>query len=254
MNWHISNIEGINEDQAREMALESMTIKGHNIYLVDFGGYFGYSRLVFADGRHIHYANDYELHHAGRSKEELREWYINAANNILFTEDELTEPLASYDEYTQKREYLTNYYGMRRDYLSIFYIDGKEKFDEQRKFYTVYDPVCFAYYKECDADFVKHHIALSEKLDALMESTNENYEYQVEAFLKEMYNHEYAYNMQGDYDVLSEFGNIEFDDSDNELGNYFNQLGFSEVRRKAYLAARRKYIKDFYENEKENAG
>lgn len=247
--WHIDEIEAINEEQARGLALESMAIKGYNVYLVDFGGYYGYSRLVFADGRHIYYANDYGLHHAGRSNEEMRKWYIDAANNILFTDDEIVEPLKSYDEYMRKCEYLHNYYGMRRDYLSIFHIGGQDKFDEQRKIYTLYDPAAYAYYKEADTDFVKHHIELFNKLNEAMAATDENYEYQAAAFLQEMYNHEYAYNLQADYDVLSEFGNIRYDDSENELGEYFKQLGFSELRRKAYLEARRKYLRDFYESE-----
>ena len=41
--WTIKEIEAMTENDAQEMAIESMVIKDHNIYFVDFGGYFGYS-------------------------------------------------------------------------------------------------------------------------------------------------------------------------------------------------------------------
>ena len=73
LNWRIQDIEAVTEETAREMALEVLTVKGHTVYLVDFGGYFGYSCLVFCNGRHIHYANDYQLHHSKiESTDELR--------------------------------------------------------------------------------------------------------------------------------------------------------------------------------------
>lgn len=35
-NWTITDIENIAETEAKEMSLETMEIKGHNIYFVDF--------------------------------------------------------------------------------------------------------------------------------------------------------------------------------------------------------------------------
>lgn len=68
--YTIRDIETLTEAQAAEMAIEAATVKGHQVYFVDFGGYFGYSVLVFADGHYIKYANDYELHHSGKSRDE----------------------------------------------------------------------------------------------------------------------------------------------------------------------------------------
>ena len=65
MEYNIQTIEAMTETDTALMALEKLNIKGHTIYLVDFGGYFGYSCLVFLNGHHIHYANDYALHHKG---------------------------------------------------------------------------------------------------------------------------------------------------------------------------------------------
>ena len=65
MEWDIHRIEALSEHEAQTMALDTEAIKAHSVYFVDFGGYFGYSCLVFRNGHHIYYANDYELHHSG---------------------------------------------------------------------------------------------------------------------------------------------------------------------------------------------
>ena len=93
----IKEIEALTEEEVKEIAEEMLVIKEHNIYLVDFEGYFGYSRLVFKNNHHIYYANDYELHHNYLTKDKerseakalLRERFIEGANNILFTEEEI---------------------------------------------------------------------------------------------------------------------------------------------------------------------
>ena len=69
----ISEIESLDENQVKAMAKEAIEIKGHTVYLVDLGGYFGYSALVFSDGRHIYHANDYALHHAYMKDDERKE-------------------------------------------------------------------------------------------------------------------------------------------------------------------------------------
>ena len=55
-DYTIYDIENLTYDQAKEMAIETLNIKGHDCFLVDFGGYFGKSILVFKNKRHIHYA------------------------------------------------------------------------------------------------------------------------------------------------------------------------------------------------------
>lgn len=68
----ITDIEKLTENQVKEIADETMVIKEHNIYFVDLEGYYGYSCLVFKNGHHIHYANDYELHHHGKPMSSLK--------------------------------------------------------------------------------------------------------------------------------------------------------------------------------------
>lgn len=246
--WYISDIESITEDEAQAMALESLEVKGHNVYFVDFGGYFGYSKLIFKNGHHIYHANDYELHHKGnewckgKTREELREFYISGANTTLFTEEEIAEPIKDYDEYNRKRYFLHNYYGMRTDYVSIFGKVTEEtqaEFDRKTKTMT-YNPVAFAYMP--DAEFVKHHIELLNTLEKVKEDMSSNFEYLKNAYLYEMHNHEYGINWQADYDTLSAFGNIHYHDTD--LNAYFDELNFTDVQRQAYLEARTQYFKE----------
>lgn len=237
-NWSIYQIEAMTEHEAQEMALETMQIKGHNIYLVDFDGYFKYSVLVFMDGMHIHYANDYELHHPKKTRVELRDWYIKELNHKLYTEDEIIGPVADYDDYKAKSYFLHNYYGMRRNHVTIFCCGSNEV--KRKTAGMIYDQVGFAYYE--DADFVKHHVELYNALEASWKKRQGDYEFIKSAFISEMWNHEYAINWQGDWDVLSVFGNIRYKDSDDALQDYFDQLKFTDVQRKAYLDARWEYL------------
>jgi hypothetical protein len=243
--WRIDDIHNITEEQAQEMALERKEMKEHNIYFVDFGGYFGFSYLVFKNGHHIYYANDYELHHKhyANNKEELKEIFINKINNTLFTEEEIAEPLKKYTEYNNKKHFLHNYYGMRTDYVSIFCCNPTEQqqaeFERKTKTMT-YNPVAFAYMP--GAEFVKHHIELLNTLNKAKDNMSNNYEYLKSAYLYEMHNHEYGINWQADYDVLSCFGNVEY--HDGNLQAYFEELNFTELQKQAYLDARKQYFKE----------
>lgn len=245
IEWGIKEIEALTEKQTREMAIESTVIKEHNIYFVDFGGYFGYSCLVFKNNHHIYYANDYELHHQGKTKEELKERYINGLTCKLFTEREIAEPIKSYDEYTQKEHFLHSYYPMQTDYVSQFRIFRTE--EDERQFEKditglTYNPVAFAYME--DKNFIKHHIELYKQLQKAKENTVNDFEYMQSAFLYEMRNHEYPINWQGNYDVLSCFGNITYN-SEDDFNKYFDELNFTETQRKAYRAARQQCLQEW---------
>lgn len=232
-NWTITDIENINEGVAADMAEEILSIKEHDVYLIDFKGYFGYSAVVFYNGYHIYHANDYQLHHNGREKEWLRNWYVETLNHKLYTEDEM-ETVADYDDFKAKENFLRNYYSLRRDYISIwFYGDEEERTKRHKateKMY--YDEISFAYYY--DKDFVLHHTKLFNTLYKAKEKKNEDLDYWVEAFKYEMYNHEYIINWSADSDTLSAFGVRDFDE-------------LNTTQRTAYAIAKRKY----YEENKE---
>lgn len=249
-NWTISDIEAMTEDAAREMALEVLPIKEHTVYLVDFGGYFGYSCLVFCEGHHIYYANDYQLHHPTMQRAEIRTFFVESLNSTLFTEAEILEPMKSYDEQTRKERFLHSYYGMRKDYVSIFGNFSDKKYEQEYRRKTanmIYDPVAFAYYAPEEADFVKHHCELLKGLVKQRENVADNYEYQKAAFLHEMYNHEYGINLQADWDVCSVFcaGALIYHRGEgSELQDYFEQCKFTDTQRRAYLDARTQYYEE----------
>ena len=251
-NLTIKDIETLTESAAQSAALEVVNIKGHTVYFVDLGGNFGYSVLVFMEGHHIKYANDYELHHRNKTREELNELYKRSLTRKLYTDEELAEPLKSYDEYSAKRDYLHNYYGLRRDYVTIFCINPSEEQKEEFKRKTetmIYDPVAFAYYD--DLEFVQRHVELLAELEKRYEETATNYEYQYNAFMYELGNHEYHINSyQGDWDTLSAFGNIEW--HGQGIGarlKYYKELKFNDVQIQAFENARKDFLKKAGESE-----
>ena len=250
--WSIDEIEALTEAQAQEMALETMTIKGHTVYLVDFGGYFKYSALVFADGHHIYYANDYELHHKymNGDREALKAWYIEGMNRKLWTEEELAGPLHNYAEYQVKEYYLRNLYPQRRDNISIwFHGSEEERAARQEKIKSmIYCPFVFAYFLPEDRDFVSRMEALYTLLDAARDSMEHDPDYLKSAILHEMYNHEYAINWQGNWDVMSCFGKVKYNSEDNPEP-YFDQLNWTKEQRAAFWAARAQYNKEQRERE-----
>ena len=147
----ITKIENITYNEAVEIAMETINIKGHECVFVNLGESFGYSVLVFKDGRHVYYANDYELHHKYIMREQgaeaLRKWYIDALNNKLFTDAELMKEVKTYDEYNRKQYFLRNYWIMRHEYNTAFYIGNEQKreIEEAKKKLPFYNPVSFCY-------------------------------------------------------------------------------------------------------------
>lgn len=241
-NYTISDIERMSAADLASFAEEVETIKGHTVYYIDFGGWFGFSACVCADGRHICYANDYELHHRDKSRDELRELYRRELSGKLFTDEEL-QTVNSYDDYTAKSYYVRNYYAMRRPYISAFFIgsDAERAEIKKKTEKMIFSPVFMAYYAPENAAFVKRGAALLRGLDEAEQRNKENAEYWKSAFLYEMYNHEYGINWEADYDVISCFGNCSGVEDYTDAEKLFSAVGFNEVQRAAYLAARREY-------------
>lgn len=193
-DFNIDMIRGLAIEEARQIALETMEIKEHECIFVDFGGYFGYSVLVFKNGKHVHYADDFELHHSyivkESGKEALKQWYIDTLNRKLYTDAELLEDIKTYDEYEKKNYFLRNYYIMRYDYVSIFGIgeEAQKEFDEARKIYTIYNPVSFCYVK--DENIVKTQSKILEHLEKSYDELKNNAETFREMVSRELANHE----------------------------------------------------------------
>jgi len=227
---NIDEIKKLTEKQVNAMAESWEDVKGHRVYFVDLGGNFGYSALVFCEGHHIHYANDYELHHHGKTHQELHDWYMQTLPHKLFTEEELMEPTDDYGELTRKEHFLRNYYPMRRDYVTMFYI-GKPSEEQEAAEKAMYPShVAFAYFD--DPVFVRH---MADLLDALHAANDplRDYEHAKSAFKHEMFNHEYPINWQGDWDVINCFTKVEYKGDGTEI----DQTGWSADIKRAYRDA-----------------
>ena len=178
-NLNITEIENLKYEEVRENALEKLTIKDHDCFLVDFGGYFGYSILVFKNKKHIHYANDFELHHHYLVKKEgiegLKQYYIKEMNKKLYTDAELLEPCKSYEEYKAKDYFLRNYWMMRYEHESMFFIGTDAEREERKKEidfkYPFFNPVCFCYVadKKIVEDAENYLTALDKSFHALQD-------------------------------------------------------------------------------------
>lgn len=246
MEFNVRNIENMTEDEVKEIARTSKEINGHTVYFVDFKNAFGYSALVFADGKHIHYANDHELHHRHMSRSELYKWYVKTMSNKLYTEEQLLEPIRDYDDYAARTRFLRNYYPMRRKSESIFGIvhSEKERKAWQKKVKRMfYSDIAFAYFD--DPEFVEHMEKLMQGIENRWTEKVDDFDTWKAAFKYEMANHEYIINCyQGDWDTLSAFGNIEWKGEGADVTLYFDQLGFNETQRRAWYAARSEYLKE----------
>ena len=193
---NIKEIESLTLEEVKNNALEYMEIKEHDCFFVDFSGYFGYSILVFKNGKHIYHANDYELHHHWLMKEKgrdaLREYYIKEMNGKLYTDAEMMEEPSSYDEYEKKSYFLRNYYIMRQDYVSIFFIGSNEEREARQreidKKYPYYNSVSFCYVSDPEIiDTQKKYLKI---LQNAYKHLQNNLEVFREMVRKELANHE----------------------------------------------------------------
>ena len=237
----ISEIQSLDENSVKAMAKEAIEIKGHTVYFVDLGGYFGYSALVFSDGRHIYHANDYALHHGGMKDDAqaLRDWYVKTMNEKLFTEEELRTPSDDYSELEAKEHYLHNYHPMKREYQTIFCsIKKAAEWYRRDEKSAIFSKIALAYFKPEDRQFVEHLDGLYEAFKACNNPLRD-YEHAKEAFEHEMWNHEYAINWQGDYDVISCFARVSYKGDGTEI----DQTGWTEEIKRAYHNAANHVLK-----------
>jgi len=226
-NWNINEIESIPEFQAAEMAEETMIVKDHNVYFVTLEKYFGFSVLVYYNGHHIYYVNDYELHHKGKTKEELKQIYIKKLNTKLYTESELKAPLKSYADYENRDYFLRNYYGMRYNYVSFF---GNFNSEEYKNCYlettaNLYKcGISFAWYElpEIPQKIAELHNAI----ETAKNNVADNFDYWYKGFYHEFFNYECS--IGGRYDEAA--------------AAVLRGIKPNETIEKAYKAAKRDFI------------
>lgn len=210
----IREIEKITFVQAKSMAIENVKIKEHDCFFVELGEYFGYSVLVFKNGKHIHYANDYELLHAltveKKGKEGLKQYYIKSLNKKLFTDSELLEPIDSYEEYNRKDYFLRNLWIMRYDYISTFAISDKNKnaIEKGKKTHSFFNPISFCYV--ANKEIIDEESKYFEHLQKEYEKLSNDLDSFREIIATELANHEAC--LTCDYkEALSAIG-LKFDD------------------------------------------
>ena len=145
----------------------------------------------------------------------------------------------TYQQYRKERQNSFNE-------LPIFYAFSNEQFieamkqrglDPEKDCDKLYRTGAGGFYLKSDSQKIQDWIA-NDKIDELMNDKD----FAVSAFYYEMCNHEYGINYyQGNYDVLSCFYDVEYNDSDDyEL--YFDELKLNENIRSAYKQARKKYF------------
>lgn len=214
----IREIEKITFAQAKSMAIENVKIKEHDCFFVELGEYFGYSVLVFKNGKHIHYANDYELLHRHihyvndyellhslmvKKKEGLRQYYIKSLNKKLFTDSELLEPIGSYEEYNRKNYFLRNLWIMRYDYISAF-----DAIEESKKTHPFFNQMSFCYVT--NKEIIHQESKYFEHLQKEYEKLSNDLDSFREIIATELANHEAC--LTCDYEeALSAIG-LKFDD------------------------------------------
>lgn len=151
-NMTLSEMENINYKEALKLnVIEEKEIKGHTCIFAELEGRFGYSVLVFKNGRHVYHADDFELHHGHimreRGRDGLRQFYITSLSQKLYTDEELMENAVSYDEYHKKDHFLRNYWIMRYECETAFGIgkDDKRKLEKVKKKLPYFNPISFCY-------------------------------------------------------------------------------------------------------------
>jgi hypothetical protein len=176
------------------------------------------------------------------SKEELKVWYMETLPNKIFADKDL-EIVENYDDYERKDYFLRNYYIQRIPYETAFHIyhnETEEKEFKKKIKGMFYNHISFCYVEPKYKEFCKTQAELLGKLESAKEAaSNGSFEYWKDAFLSEMFNHEYGIAWDADYNVISCFASIGYNNI--TLEQCFDDAGFTEVQRAAYRAARDKY-------------
>lgn len=227
-NWNIDQIRNCPERVARLLMENRAIISGHDICFVDFGGYFGYSCLVYLNGHQLRYAAETERDYYGDiPRLELYRKYMDSMRKKLFTEEELCAPLKSYKEYKRRETYLRNYLGDAENHISSFGIFNNEevrRLHKQAVEGLYYSNITFSYYE--DKAFTEKLSALYEGLHKAKQNTLDDYDYWKDAFMYEYKNHECI--IGDDYDLV--------------VSGMTRNGELTEAQRKASEDAKREYI------------
>lgn len=239
---NIDDIESLTENKVKKYAYitKENFKKGFNLYIVDFGGYFGKSCLIFSNNHYLaggknkqlYYANDYQLHHSNiKSTYQLIKYYFERARYKIFTDEEiLKEPVKNYNDYRNKIEFIHNYLPQAFDYLSIFGIGKADQiaFNRRKHFYPYYSGVAFAYFKEKEiCDYLS---CLEKDLEQKYWDMIEDKEQFRKAIARELSNHEACISM-------------DYEEALSSLGLKFENL--TEEKQKIVIEELKKQVHDY---------
>lgn len=235
----ITEVENLLTEAGAAFTKESFKNE-YTLIFTDLKGHFGYSVLVFnAENKHLRYCDTYELHYSylNGDREKIKAAFLETLKNKIFSISELLTPDFEYRSQQNKEYFIRNYYYANCDYLSAFCIVGskdEKELDEKlaNGSYT-YDKLSFCYIT--DPEKVKKHFELYNKMKKCFVS--DNYDYWFTAFKYEMFNHEYAINYQGDWDVCSCFSKKALPYTEN-TERMLSYTDFTETQKKAYRDAK----------------
>ena len=190
----MANYKKFTETDAQVMACEKLEIKGHQCYFIEFDDNSGYSVLVFKNGHHIHYVDDFQFLHnylvRKEGKDALRKYYIDTLSSKLFTDSELTGEVKSYQDYSKKDYFLRNYWIMRYDYISICAIseEDRKNIEKGKKTHPYFNRFCNCYV--ADENIVNDASRISANLEEGYKKLQDNVDEFRKMVAYELGNHE----------------------------------------------------------------
>lgn len=142
-----------------------------------------------------------------------------------------------YEEYLKERK-------SKLDTLPIFFAFSDKQFDDEMKkrglsgkdTKKVFSLGNGGYYLRSDAQIIRDFFNQKDELPELMKDR----EFAEGAFLYEMFNHEFAINMQGAWEVCECFGECEYQECKTGP-EYLKEMGFGDETIAAYRAAKERY-------------
>lgn len=153
--------------------------------------------------------------------------------------------MLTYSEYKEKRQ-------CEFSDLPIFFAFNNDQFEEGMQSIglaaddtdKIYSLGAGGYFKKTDKPLIDAFFNKTDILPELMQ----DHEFCENAVYDELCNHEYMINYQGDYEVMSCFGSINYAD-DKTLFDYADDMQWTKTQKDALSAAYEKYRKDALDNE-----
>lgn len=180
-------LENITEEQAKATTFKTIKIKDFEGYFIHTQGYYGIVFLIYKNNRLVYIDEQLHYNHI-KSNKELFTTMIKKANRELFTNKELMEDITDYTDYTQKINFLNNYFQKTCESVSIY----DSITEEQEKSWYLAPFISFCYYKNI-TDYEKLKTMYEHLKTQHKQRLVTNSKYFRDAISYELYNHEVIY-------------------------------------------------------------